>query len=147
MKMKREIALIEIGKDGTFTVFTPDTNSVVFGDGSTVAEAKADFENTVKEFIETYEETGVQDPDDLKNTSFVYKFDLPSFLSYYKFLNMTQLAKYAGINPSLMRQYKRGTSAGLTTSSHSMSALLLIMLRSSILSTSLVMRSLFSTIF
>ena len=108
MKMKREIALIEIGKDGTFTVFTPDTNSVVFGDGSTVAEAKADFENTVKEFIETYEETGVQDPDDLKNTSFVYKFDLPSFLSYYKFLNMTQLAKYAGINPSLMRQYKRG---------------------------------------
>jgi predicted RNase H-like HicB family nuclease len=108
MKMKREIALIEIGKDGTFTVFTPDTNSVVFGDGSTVAEAKADFENTVKEFIETYEETGVQDPDDLKNTSFVYKYDLPSFLSYYKFLNMTQLAKYAGINPSLMRQYKRG---------------------------------------
>ncbi len=106
--MKREIALIEIGKDGTFTVFTPDTNSVVFGDGSTVAEAKADFENTVKEFIETYEETGVQDPDDLKNTSFVYKYDLPSFLSYYKFLNMTQLAKYAGINPSLMRQYKRG---------------------------------------
>ena len=108
MKMKREIALIEMGKDGTFTVFTPDTNSVVFGDGSTVAEAKADFENTVKEFIETYEETGVQDPDDLKNTSFVYKYDLPSFLSYYKFLNMTQLAKYAGINPSLMRQYKRG---------------------------------------
>ena len=97
-----------MGKDGTFTVFTPDTNSVVFGDGSTVAEAKADFENTVKEFIETYEETGVQDPDDLKNTSFVYKYDLPSFLSYYKFLNMTQLAKYAGINPSLMRQYKRG---------------------------------------
>ena len=108
MKMKREIALIEMGKDGTFTVFTPDTNSIVFGDGSTVAEAKADFENTVKEFIETYEETGVQDPDDLKNTSFVYKYDLPSFLSYYKFLNMTQLAKYAGINPSLMRQYKRG---------------------------------------
>ena len=108
MKMKKEIALIEIGKDGTFTVFTPDTKSVVFGDGNTVAEAKADFENTVKEFIETYEETGVQDPDDLKNTIFVYKYDLPSFLSYYKFLNMTQLAKYAGINPSLMRQYKRG---------------------------------------
>ncbi|MBP5709688.1 MAG: hypothetical protein J6W84_01790 [Bacteroidales bacterium] len=39
---------------------------------------------------------------------FVYKYDLPSFLSYYKILNMTQFAKYADINPSLMRQYKQG---------------------------------------
>ena len=33
---------------------------------------------------------------------------MPSFLSYYKILNMTQFAKYADINPSLMRQYKQG---------------------------------------
>ena len=80
----------------------------MFGNGSTVAEAKADFENSVREFIEVFEETGKPDPDDLKNTTFVYKYDMPSFLSYYKILNMTQFAKYAGINPSLMRQYKHG---------------------------------------
>ena len=106
--MKKKVALIEIGKDGTFGVFSPDTKSVMFGNGSTVAEAKADFENSVREFIEVFEETGKPDPDDLKNTTFVYKYDMPSFLSYYKILNMTQFAKYAGINPSLMRQYKHG---------------------------------------
>ena len=33
---------------------------------------------------------------------------MPSFLNYYDFLNMTKLANLADINPSLMRQYKRG---------------------------------------
>ena len=106
--MKKRIALIEMGKDGTFTIFTPDTKSTVFGDGNTVAEAKADFENSVKEFIEVFEEIGREDPDDLKNTTFVYKYDMPSFLNCYDYLNMTKLANMSGINPSLMRQYKRG---------------------------------------
>lgn len=106
--MKKRIALIEMGKDGTFTIFTPDTESTVFGEGNTVAEAKADFENSVKEFIEVFEEIGRKDPDDLKNTMFVYKYDMPSFLNNYDYLNMTKLANMSGINPSLMRQYKRG---------------------------------------
>lgn len=106
--MKKRIALIEMGKDGTFTIFTPDTESTVFGEGNTVAEAKADFENSVKEFIEVFEEIGRKDPDDLKNTTFVYKYDMPSFLNNYDYLNMTKLANMSGINPSLMRQYKRG---------------------------------------
>ena len=66
INMKKRTALIETGKDGTFTIFTPDTQSTVFGDGDTVAKAKADFENTVKEVIEVFEETGRRDPDDLK---------------------------------------------------------------------------------
>ena len=109
--MKRRTALIEIGKDGTFGVFSPDTKSVIIGEGNTVAEAKADFENSVKEIIQFCEEDGIKDPDDLKNITFVYKYDMPSFLNYYKYLNVTQFAKYAGINPSLMRQYKLGQSA------------------------------------
>lgn len=106
--MKKSIALIEMGKDGTFGVFTPDLESTIIGEGNTVAEAKADFENSVQEVIKTFEETGMRDPDDLQNITFVYKYDMPSFLSYYKYLNVTQFAKYAGINPSLMRQYKQG---------------------------------------
>ena len=39
---------------------------------------------------------------------FVYKYDMPSFLNNYDYLNMTKLANMSGINPSLMRQYKRG---------------------------------------
>ena len=101
-------ALIEKGKEGSFTIFTPDIKSTIIGEGDTVFEAKADFENTVKEFIEVFEEEGRHDPDDLKNTVFEYKYDLPSFLNCYNYLNMTKLADRAGVNPSLMRQYKRG---------------------------------------
>ena len=106
--MKKSTALIEMGKDGTFGIFTPDLESTIIGEGSTVAEAKADFENSVNEVIKTFEETGMQDPDDLKNVTFVYKYDMPSFLSYFDYFNITHLAKHAGINPSLMRQYKHG---------------------------------------
>ncbi|MBQ9435087.1 MAG: pilus assembly protein HicB [Bacteroidales bacterium] len=106
--MKKSTALIEMGKDGTFGVFTPDTHSTIIGDGKTIAEAKADFENSVREIIRLCEEDGIEEPDDLKNTIFVYKYDIASFLHYNKYLNMTKFAEYAGINPSLMRQYKRG---------------------------------------
>ncbi len=109
--MKKRTALIEIGKDGTFGVFSPDIKSVIIGEGHTVAEAKTDFENSVREIIQFCQEDGVQDPDDLKNVTFVYKYDMPSFLNYYKYLNVTQFARYAGINPSLMRQYKQGQGA------------------------------------
>lgn len=106
--MKKSTALIEMGKDGTFGIFTPDIESTIIGEGNTVAEAKADFENSVSEIIELHEETGMKDPDNLKDITFVYKYDLPSFLSYYDFFNISRLAQYAGINSSLMRQYKRG---------------------------------------
>lgn len=106
--MKKRTALIEKGKDGTFGIFTPDIESTIIGEGNTVAEAKADFENSVREIIRFCEEDGVPVPDDLKNITFVYKYDMPSFLNYYDYLNMTKLANMSGINPSLMRQYKRG---------------------------------------
>ena len=101
-------ALIEKSKDGSFTIFTPDIKSTIIGEGNTVLEAKADFENTVKEVLETYEETGEPIPEELQNITFEYKYDMPSFLNCYNYLNMTKLADRAGINPSLMRQYKRG---------------------------------------
>ncbi|MBO4481269.1 MAG: hypothetical protein J5719_01785, partial [Bacteroidales bacterium] len=83
--MKKSTALIEMGKDGTFGVFTSDTHSTIIGDGKTIAEAKADFENSVREIIQFCEEDGFEDPDDLKNTTFVYKYDIASFLHYNKF--------------------------------------------------------------
>lgn len=106
--MKKCTALIEKGKDGTFGIFTPDIESTIIGEGKTVAEAKADFENSVKEIIRFCEEDDIPIPDDLKNITFVYKYDMPSFLNCYDYINMTKLANQAGINPSLMRQYKRG---------------------------------------
>ncbi|MDR0732740.1 MAG: type II toxin-antitoxin system HicB family antitoxin [Dysgonamonadaceae bacterium] len=101
-------ALIERGKDGTFGIFTPDINSTIIGEGNTVEEAKSDFENSVKEIIQFYQEDGIELPDELKDIQFVYKYDIASMFDYYKWINVSQFAKVAGINPSLMRQYRMG---------------------------------------
>ena len=101
-------ALIEKGKDGTFGIFTPDINSTIIGEGNTVAEAKADFENSVREIIQFYQEDGIELPDELKDIQFVYKYDIASVFDYYNWINVSQFAQKAGINPSLMRQYRMG---------------------------------------
>jgi len=101
-------ALIERGKDGTFGIFTPDINSTIIGDGNTVEEAKADFENSVKEIIQFYQEDGKELPDELKDIQFVYKYDIASMFDYYNWINVSKFARKAGINPSLMRQYRMG---------------------------------------
>ena len=101
-------ALIERGKDGTFGVFTPDINSTIIGEGNTVEEAKSDFENSVLEIIQFYKEDGIDLPDELKDIQFVYKYDVASMFDYYDWINVSKFARKAGINPSLMRQYRMG---------------------------------------
>ena len=39
---------------------------------------------------------------------FTYQYDLKSFFSYFSFFNVNEIARRAGINPSLMRQYVSG---------------------------------------
>lgn len=101
-------ALIEKGKDGTFGIFTPDLEHTIIGEGNTVCECKLDFENSVKEIFEYYQENGEQIPEELQDVEFEYKYDIASLFNYYNFINVSQFAKLAGINPSLMRQYKSG---------------------------------------
>ena len=101
-------ALIERGKDGTFGIFTPDINHTIIGDGNTVEEAKADFENSVREMILSYTETDREIPNELKDIQFIYKYDIASMFNYYDWINVSKFAQKAGINPSLMRQYRMG---------------------------------------
>jgi len=50
-------------------------------------------------------------PEELKNVSFVFKYDISSLFDYYSFINVSKFAKKTGINSSLMRQYKRGNTS------------------------------------
>jgi len=104
----KTVALIEKGKDGTFGIYTPDINTTIIGSGETVAEAKDDFQNSLKEIFESYEEEGEELPDELKDIEFEYKFDIASLFNYYNWINVSKFAQLIGINPSLMRQYKQG---------------------------------------
>ncbi len=102
----KTIALIEKGKDGRFGIFTPDIESTIIGEGATVADAKADFENSVKEVIAAYD--GLKLPKELEGIEFEYKYDIASIFDYYNWINVTKFAEVAGINASLLRQYKKG---------------------------------------
>jgi predicted RNase H-like HicB family nuclease len=104
----RTIALIEKGKDGSFGIFTPDLQSTMIGEGETVSAAKEDFNNSVQEVIATYTEMGKQLPAELQEIEFEFRYDVASLFDYYKFINVSKFAEKAGINASLMRQYKSG---------------------------------------
>lgn len=104
----RTTALIEKGKDGTFGIFTPDLKSTIIGEGKTVSEAKDDFNNSFNEVSLYFKESGKEIPDELQNIEFEFKYDLASLFDYYSFINVSKFAKFAGINASLMRQYKTG---------------------------------------
>lgn len=99
-------ALIEKGEDGTFGIYTPDIQTTIIGEGRTVAEAKADFENSVREMLASYIDNGEDVPSELKDIEFEYKYDVASVFNYFDFINVTKFAKWAGINAGLMRQYK-----------------------------------------
>jgi predicted RNase H-like HicB family nuclease len=101
-------ALIEKGKDGTYGIFTPDIDSTIIGEGMTVEEAKADFENSVREILQFYREDGKPLPEELKDIRFVYRYDIASVFDYYNWINVSRFAKKASINPSLLRQYRMG---------------------------------------
>jgi len=44
----------------------------------------------------------------LQDVEFEFRYDIASLFNYYKFINVTRFAQEAGINASLMRQYKSG---------------------------------------
>ena len=103
----KTIALIERGKDGTFGIFTPDIKSNIIGTGCSVAEAKADFENSINEVKEMFEEMQRPLPEELRDIEFEYKWDISSLFDYFKWINVSKLAESLGITPSLMRYYKK----------------------------------------
>ncbi len=103
----RTIALIEQGEDGTFSIFTPHLKSTIIGSGETVAEAKADFENTVRETLQIFADTGRPVPEELQDPEFDYKWDIASVFNYFDWINVSKLATAIGVTPSLMRYYKK----------------------------------------
>ena len=64
--------IIERGADGTYGAYIADGNLPfgAIGDGKTVAEAIADFKNSIKEMKEYYESLGKEFP----NVLFDYKY-------------------------------------------------------------------------
>lgn len=109
LKMMRITAIIEKGSDGMFSVRSEQKigNHYFGGFGESVAIAKEDFLESVREVIEEAREEGIKVPDTFQVT---YRFDIPSFFNFFDYLNVSKFAELAGINESKMRQYKCGSA-------------------------------------
>lgn len=101
-------AIVEMWDDKTISVYVPDFDGFSLnGQGNTVEEAKQALYEAVDDYKIMLSETGKEIPASLSDIEFEYKYDIASFFECFKFISVSTFAKYAGINPSLMRQYKQ----------------------------------------
>lgn len=101
-------ASIEKQSDGSYIAYTISGEAVtVIGTGDTVKEAKEDFFNTIEELRQSYIDTDETVPAFL-NDDLEFHFDISSLFEYFSMINVSALGRYLGINPGLMRQYKKG---------------------------------------
>ena len=75
--------------------------------GANLSELKLAMAEAVQHHLEYQLEKGIL-TGPISPTRITYFVDLEQFFGYYKILNKTALARYAGINPSLFRQYTTG---------------------------------------
>lgn len=101
---------IEKQSDGTYIAYNITGEKVqLIGTGKSVKEAKEDFYNSIEEIKESYIEIGDEMPACLSE-DVDFRFDISSLFEYFSMLNVSALARYLGINDSLMRQYRNGSA-------------------------------------
>lgn len=99
---------IEKQSDGTYIAYNTTGDMVqLIGTGDTVKDAKEDFFNSVEEMKGSYIGRGASVPVELSEPV-DFNFDISSLFEYYSMFNVSALGRYLGINPGLMRQYKKG---------------------------------------
>lgn len=108
MKQTNFIVSIEKDTDGTYLAYNTNGDGYqLCGRGSTIAEAKADFEDSMVSVAESECERGNEVSGMLTATP-EYRFSISSLFEYYSMLNVSAFARFLGINETLMRQYKSG---------------------------------------
>lgn len=98
--MTKAIVTVEKGADGNYWCSTEIGDGGFNGCGSTVDEAKKDLAACLDEAREAGDMKG--------DLTLEYKYDLQSFFNYFAYFNVNEVARCAGINPSLLRQYSSG---------------------------------------
>jgi hypothetical protein len=100
-------AMIEIGKDLTYDIYTVDNTLgfMLLGQGNSITEAKLDFLKSKKDMETIFVREGRQF--DFENLDFEYKYDTGSFLRYSPF-TLTWLAHATGINKKQLSHYTTG---------------------------------------
>ena len=98
-----------MGADGTYGVYIDLAEKRlsygITGDGNTVPEAVADFENSYEEMKAYYAETGKE----FKEATFDYQYDMASFLNYISGkITLSGLQRITGVNQGQLSNYLNG---------------------------------------
>ena len=107
--MKTLNVIVEKGTEG-YGAYLEDVVGIT-GFGNTMDEAKRSIISGIREYVEYCKEEKINYEEELDNAdqlNFTYKFDLQSLFEHFSYLNVTDLAEKIGINPSLLRKYKKG---------------------------------------
>lgn len=99
---------VEKHSDGTYWGTTQNFEGVVSSFGSNMEELKKNLEEAFADNIELAKELEEDYANDYDNVEFIYKMDLSSFFALIPELKVSSIAKKAGMNESLLRQYKNG---------------------------------------
>lgn len=107
--MKKVKAVIEIAKDGFYSIYIDDNNLEygVTGEGETIAEAKNDFDVSYTEMKQLHEKNGWP----FTEIEYSYCYDVVSLLQYYaQYITLVGLSRITGINKCQLSHYINGTS-------------------------------------
>ena len=103
----KTLVIISKNKAG-YTAYTDNLMTILHGSGASVQEAKEEMLAGYKDLLDYYAESGESLPEELKDLTFEYKYDISAMFNVFDFLNASKFATWVGISQSLMRHYKSG---------------------------------------
>ena len=117
MKTKKVEAIIEKSTNDCYGIYIPALPGIgVIGD--TEEEAKMNLREVISDIVDQCKMDGVGDQVNGGNLDISYRYDPSAFFKTFDIFNVSSLAKFIGIDSSLMRQYKTGKTYISETRKH-----------------------------
>jgi len=109
MKNKSVEVYVEKAADGTYWGTTQNLPGVVTAFGNSLEELKINLQQAYSDYLETAMEVNEEWIQQILHANvFVYRLDIQALFKLIPEIKISSLAKKAGINESLMRQYATG---------------------------------------
>lgn len=115
MKVGNSIIRLILEKSNTgYSAYSKDLIGATTA-GETIDEVKENFKEVLELQADYLEEIGrKEEAEAVRNAKVTYFLDLETFFEYYSLFNKSELAKYLGINPSLLRRLSTSANVELS---------------------------------
>ncbi len=114
METVKRIRLVLEKTDTGYSAYSKELPGAVTA-GETIEEISENFKEVIEMQADYLESKGkVDEAIELRNAVVIYYLDLQTFFDYYSLFNKSELAKYIGINPSLLRRISKKSNLELS---------------------------------